>query len=76
MDGFQTYALVNLLMLEKGETLESERVIAVCGPAIMANVHYLVDFVKETGRELLNLATSHKPLSNAPPPRDPKENKP
>jgi alkanesulfonate monooxygenase SsuD/methylene tetrahydromethanopterin reductase-like flavin-dependent oxidoreductase (luciferase family) len=51
MDGFQTYALVNLLMLEKGETLKSERVIAECGSAIMANVHYLVDFVKETGRE-------------------------
>jgi len=51
MDGFQTYALVNLLMLEKGETLKSERVIAECGSAIMANVHYLVDFVKETGSE-------------------------
>jgi alkanesulfonate monooxygenase SsuD/methylene tetrahydromethanopterin reductase-like flavin-dependent oxidoreductase (luciferase family) len=51
LDGFQTYALVNLLMLEKGETLESERVVAECGSAIMANVHYLVDFVRETGRE-------------------------
>lgn len=51
LDGFQTYALANLLMLEKGETLESDRVVAECGPAIMANVHYLVDFVKETGRE-------------------------
>jgi 5,10-methylenetetrahydromethanopterin reductase len=51
LEGFQTYALANLLMLEKGETLVSERVIAECGPAIMANVHYLVDFVRETGRE-------------------------
>jgi alkanesulfonate monooxygenase SsuD/methylene tetrahydromethanopterin reductase-like flavin-dependent oxidoreductase (luciferase family) len=51
LDGFQTYALVNLLMLEKGETLQSERVVAECGSAIMANVHYLVDFVRETGRE-------------------------
>lgn len=50
LDGFTTYALVNLLMLEKGETLESERVVAACGPSIMANVHYLVDFVQETGR--------------------------
>mgnify|MGYP002629934209 CR=1 FL=1 len=49
--GFETIALANLLMLEKGETLTSERVIAECGPAIMANVHYLVDFVRETGRE-------------------------
>lgn len=48
--GFQTYALANLLMLKEGETLESERVIAECGSAIMANVHYLVDFVRETGK--------------------------
>jgi 5,10-methylenetetrahydromethanopterin reductase len=49
--GFGVYALANLLMLEKGETLASERVVAECGPAIMANVHYLVDFIRETGRE-------------------------
>lgn len=48
--GFQTYALANLLLLKEGETLESERVIAECGSAIMANVHYLVDFVRETGK--------------------------
>ena len=47
--GFYTYALANLLMLKDGETLKSERVIAECGSAIMANVHYLVDFVRETG---------------------------
>ncbi|MCA8929553.1 MAG: LLM class flavin-dependent oxidoreductase [Alphaproteobacteria bacterium] len=51
LEGFQTYALANLLMLRPGETLASERVVAECGPAIMANVHYLVDFVRETGRE-------------------------
>lgn len=51
MADFQVYALANLLMLEPGETLESERVVTECGPAIMANVHYLVDFVRETGRE-------------------------
>lgn len=51
MDGFYTSALVNLLMLEPDETLQSERVIQECGSAIMANVHYLVDFVKETGNE-------------------------
>ena len=49
LEGFETYALANLLMLEEGETLTSERVIQDCGPAIMANVHYLVDFVRETG---------------------------
>jgi alkanesulfonate monooxygenase SsuD/methylene tetrahydromethanopterin reductase-like flavin-dependent oxidoreductase (luciferase family) len=49
--GFQATALVNVLMLEPGETLESERVIAECGPSIMANIHYLVDLVRETGGE-------------------------
>ncbi|MFH1602334.1 MAG: LLM class flavin-dependent oxidoreductase [Pseudomonadota bacterium] len=49
LDGFQVTALVNLLMLEPGETLESERVIQECGSAIMANVHSLVDLAKETG---------------------------
>lgn len=51
MDNFYTTALVNLLMLEPGETLRSERVIQACGSSIMANVHYLVDFVRETGAE-------------------------
>ncbi|MCB1739141.1 MAG: LLM class flavin-dependent oxidoreductase [Gammaproteobacteria bacterium] len=46
---FKTTALVNLMMLEPGETLSSARVIAECGPAIMANVHYLVDLARETG---------------------------
>ncbi len=46
--GFETFALMNLLMLEPGETLSSERAIAECGSAIMANVHYLVDLHKET----------------------------
>ena len=52
LDGFHTAALVNLLMLQPGETLESERVVAECGSAIMANVHFLVDWVREApGRE-------------------------
>jgi 5,10-methylenetetrahydromethanopterin reductase len=48
---FRVTALVNLVMLEPGEAFNSERVIVACGAAIMANVHYLVDWVKETGRE-------------------------
>ena len=36
-------------MLEPGESLETERAIAECGSSIMANVHFLVDWVKETG---------------------------
>jgi alkanesulfonate monooxygenase SsuD/methylene tetrahydromethanopterin reductase-like flavin-dependent oxidoreductase (luciferase family) len=51
LDHFYTTALVNLVMLEPGESLTSERVIDECGAAIMANVHYLVDWVKETGNE-------------------------
>jgi alkanesulfonate monooxygenase SsuD/methylene tetrahydromethanopterin reductase-like flavin-dependent oxidoreductase (luciferase family) len=49
LEHFTTTALVNLVMLEPGESFSSERVIAECGAAIMANVHYLVDWVKETG---------------------------
>ena len=48
---FFTSALVNMVLLEPGETLHSERVIAQCGSSIMANVHYLVDLAKETGGE-------------------------
>ena len=44
LDNFYTTALVNMLMLNPGETLESERVIAECGSSIMANVHFLVDW--------------------------------
>ncbi len=48
-DGFRTMALVNLVMLEDGESLSSSRVIEECGSSIMANVHYLVDVHRETG---------------------------
>jgi alkanesulfonate monooxygenase SsuD/methylene tetrahydromethanopterin reductase-like flavin-dependent oxidoreductase (luciferase family) len=51
LEHFYTSALVNLVLLEPGEALNSERVVAACGAAIMANVHYLVDWVKETGNE-------------------------
>lgn len=50
-DDFEVVALVNLLLLKPGETLTSESVIAQCGSSIMANVHFLVDWVRETGRE-------------------------
>jgi 5,10-methylenetetrahydromethanopterin reductase len=49
LDNFEMTVLANLVMLEPGETLDSERVVAECGSSIMANVHYLVDWVKETG---------------------------
>lgn len=47
---FHTAALVNVLMLEPGEALTSKRVIDEIGPAIMTNFHYLVDWVRETGK--------------------------
>lgn len=48
---FHISALVNVLMLEPGEPLTSPRVIAEIGPAVMTNFHYLVDWVRETGKE-------------------------
>ena len=51
LDGFEVVALANVLLLRPGETLESGSVVAQCGPSIMANVHFLVDWVRETGRE-------------------------
>jgi alkanesulfonate monooxygenase SsuD/methylene tetrahydromethanopterin reductase-like flavin-dependent oxidoreductase (luciferase family) len=51
LDNFEMTVLANLVMLEPGESLDSERVVAECGSSIMANVHYLVDWVKETGSE-------------------------
>jgi 5,10-methylenetetrahydromethanopterin reductase len=48
---FHTAALVNVLMLEPGESLTSARVIGEIGPAVMTNFHYLVDWVRETGNE-------------------------
>lgn len=50
-DDFHTAALVNLLMLEPGESLTSDRVIREIGPSVMANFHYLADWVRETGKE-------------------------
>jgi alkanesulfonate monooxygenase SsuD/methylene tetrahydromethanopterin reductase-like flavin-dependent oxidoreductase (luciferase family) len=47
---FHTAALVNVLMLEPGEPLTSRRVIGQVGPAVMTNFHYLVDWVRETGK--------------------------
>jgi alkanesulfonate monooxygenase SsuD/methylene tetrahydromethanopterin reductase-like flavin-dependent oxidoreductase (luciferase family) len=40
-----------MLMLEPGEALTSKRVIDEIGPAVMTNFHYLVDWVRETGKE-------------------------
>ena len=49
LDDFYTTALTNVLLLQPGEKLNSERVIRVIGPAVMASVHYLYDKVREDG---------------------------
>jgi 5,10-methylenetetrahydromethanopterin reductase len=51
LDGFETTALVTLLMLEPGESLSDEKVIAECGSSVMVNLHFAVELVKETGCE-------------------------
>ena len=48
---FKVYALVNILILEPGETLDSERVIREVGSGIMVNVHYLAERWRETGED-------------------------
>lgn len=50
-DNFHVAALMNVLLLEPGESLTSARVINEIGPSIMANFHYLADWVRETGKE-------------------------
>ena len=49
LDSFETFGLVNILMLKPKEKLTEESVIMQCGSAIMANIHFVVDWVKETG---------------------------
>ncbi len=51
LDQFHTSALVNLMVLEPGEALDSRRVVDQLGPSIMANVHYLVDAARDVGME-------------------------
>ena len=49
MDNFEIYALVNLMLLRRGETLESPRVLEEVGSSIMVNIHYMYDRYRETG---------------------------
>ena len=51
MDGFETYALVNLLLLRPGETLRSERVLDEVGSSVMVNFHSAYDRYRESGTE-------------------------
>ena len=51
LKNFHTSALVNLLMLQPGDKLTDDHVIAQCGSSIMVNIHFAVELVKETGCE-------------------------
>jgi alkanesulfonate monooxygenase SsuD/methylene tetrahydromethanopterin reductase-like flavin-dependent oxidoreductase (luciferase family) len=48
---FLTAAMVTLAMLRPGEALDSERIVAECGPAILSGLHYLVARHLETGED-------------------------
>ena len=49
MDNFEVYALVNLLLLRTGETLQSARVLEEIGSSIMVNIHFIYDRYRESG---------------------------
>ncbi len=51
LDGFYSAGMVNLQMLQPGESLLSPRVIAECGAAVMSGMHYHAARFYETGAE-------------------------
>lgn len=51
LDGFETFALVNVLVLRGDETLSSERVVEEVGSSVLVSLHYLYDMFLETGAE-------------------------
>jgi 5,10-methylenetetrahydromethanopterin reductase len=55
---FETYALVNLLLLRSGETLRSERVLNEVGSSIMVNIHFMYDRYRESATEPPDYAQS------------------
>jgi alkanesulfonate monooxygenase SsuD/methylene tetrahydromethanopterin reductase-like flavin-dependent oxidoreductase (luciferase family) len=48
-DHFRNCALTNIALLETGEPVDSERVISIVGPNVMASVYYFYDEVHERG---------------------------
>jgi 5,10-methylenetetrahydromethanopterin reductase len=48
---FYTSAMVTLVMRQPGEALDSERIIAECGAAVISGLHYLVAHHLETGED-------------------------
>jgi alkanesulfonate monooxygenase SsuD/methylene tetrahydromethanopterin reductase-like flavin-dependent oxidoreductase (luciferase family) len=51
MDGFLNCALTNIVLLQPGEEVASERTIRMIGPNVMASVYYFYDQVHERGVE-------------------------
>ncbi len=48
---FRNCALTNIVLLERGEAADSDRVKALIGPNVMASVYYFYDEVQERGIE-------------------------
>jgi alkanesulfonate monooxygenase SsuD/methylene tetrahydromethanopterin reductase-like flavin-dependent oxidoreductase (luciferase family) len=51
LTGFLNCALTNVVLLEPGEPVASERVVRTVGPNVMASVYYFYDEVHERGVE-------------------------
>ncbi len=51
LDSFVNCALANIVLLEPGEAVDSERVLRMVGPNVMASVYYFYDEVHEKGIE-------------------------
>ncbi len=51
LQGFETTALVTLLLLRDDETLTSPRVVEEIGSSVLVNLHYLYDRYREVGAE-------------------------
>ena len=50
-DDFHLSSLTTAVVLEPGETLESDRVIRDCGPFVVSSIHYIYEKIKENGGE-------------------------
>lgn len=48
---FYTAAMVTLVIRQPGEALDSERIVAQCGAAVISGLHYLVAQHLETGQD-------------------------
>ena len=50
-EDFYLSSLTTAVVLEPGETLESERVVRDCGPFVVSSIHYIYEKVKENDGE-------------------------